>query len=154
MQCFTNISFRQANFTEETSLTDLAFRSKSFWGYSEAFMKSCKQELTLTSEYLKRSVHLVAERKGELVGFAALSGVHTKQDWELDFLFIEPKFIGLGLGKLLWEKIIRRAKNLGIKRLILASDPGAESFYLKMGAKRIGQRKSLARYIPLLEFHL
>lgn len=69
-------------------------------------------------------------------------------------LFIEPKEIGKGYGKALWQYMIEVAKDLGIRTVHFHSDPHAENFYIMMGAKRIGEIESTVfegRKLPLLE---
>ncbi|MED1569155.1 GNAT family N-acetyltransferase [Bacillus paramycoides] len=64
-----------------------------------------------------------------------------------------PVCIGKGIGKLLWLHLLQQAKQLPIKEFTIDSDPYAEAFYLKMGAKRIGDIQSTVfsnRRLPLL----
>ena len=48
-----NVSFRSATAADAAELTDIAFRSKAYWGYSEEFMEACREELTLTRHDLR-----------------------------------------------------------------------------------------------------
>ena len=41
---------RAARSDEAGLLSEIAFRSKAYWGYSEEFMVSCREELTVTAE--------------------------------------------------------------------------------------------------------
>ena len=94
----------------------------------------------------------VAERDGHLVGFYALAG--EPPQGTLEDLFVEPDHIGTGVGRALWEHAMVAARTLGFERLTLEADPGAEPFYLAMGAHRIGSVPSGSipgRFIPLLE---
>ncbi len=34
-------------------LSDLAYKSKAYWGYTEDFLKQCKDDLTVTKEYIR-----------------------------------------------------------------------------------------------------
>jgi hypothetical protein len=43
-----SITIRQAIFGEGQLLSDLAFRSKAYWGYSSEFMEACQAELTVS----------------------------------------------------------------------------------------------------------
>jgi hypothetical protein len=52
---------------------------------------------------------------------------------------------------------VASAKEIGWTRFTIASDPYAVGFYLKMGARRIGERESKIKKgfsLPLLEFSL
>ena len=44
---------RQALPSEVEHLSELAFRSKSYWGYSDRFMQACLKELTLDKQYIE-----------------------------------------------------------------------------------------------------
>lgn len=143
-----SVFIRHPKESEALVLTKLILRSKAYWGYSEEFLKSVEKELTVTEHYLKNAVAFVAELDSKIVGIVGLS---LKKD-ELEFLFIEPDYIGKGLGKLLWNKFLSEIRSQGITSFKILSDPGAEPFYQRMGAKRIGMAKSSVRMLPLLEF--
>jgi hypothetical protein len=88
----SNATIRPATLGELAALSELAFRSKAYWGYSPAFMASCRRELTVRAEQLALTfVKLAFAKPAEpsIAGFYALSspdGKHT----ELEFLFVEP----------------------------------------------------------------
>ncbi len=61
--------------------------------------------------------------------------------------------IGCGLGRLLFDDAVARARRLGLTTLIVDADPGAEPFYRQMGAERIGASPSGSipgRFLPKL----
>jgi N-acetylglutamate synthase-like GNAT family acetyltransferase len=76
----------------------------------------------------------VAEREGQVVGIYALAG--TPPMGTLEDLFVEPDHIGTGVGWALWSRAMVTAGILGFERTPLEADPGAEPFYLAMGARR------------------
>jgi GNAT superfamily N-acetyltransferase len=140
---------------EAGRLTELALRSKGHWGYDQAFLDACRAELTLTPQDVEVQRVTVAERDGHLVGFYALAG--QPPEGTLEDLFVEPDHIGTGVGRTLWEHAIDMARTLGFQRVTLEADPGAEPFYLAMGARRCGSVPSGSipgRVIPLLEFSI
>jgi len=61
---------------------------------------------------------------------------------ELDFLFVEPTAIGRGIGQALFTHACTTARGLGYRALLWGSDPHADGFYLRMGARTIGERRS------------
>ncbi|MCB1417324.1 MAG: GNAT family N-acetyltransferase, partial [Nitratireductor sp.] len=76
---------------------------------------------------------------------------------DLKALFVDPQFIGKGIGGALWRDVLENVENAGVARLLCQSDPNAESFYLKMGMTRIGETPSGSipgRMLPLLEIKL
>lgn len=57
----------------------------------------------------------------------------------------------------MWEDLLNKAKALGISEFTLHSEPKAEGFYLKMGAKKIGITTSTVfpdRKLPLMKVHV
>ena len=76
---------------------------------------------------------------------------------ELAHLFVEPDFIGSGVGRRLLEYAVAEARRLGAVELIIDSDPNAEGFYRAMSAERMGTVPSIVdseRQLPLLRFKL
>lgn len=76
---------------------------------------------------------------------------------KLDALFIDPDYIGKGLGKIIWKHLLNKAKELGISEFTLDSEPNAEGFYLKMGAINIGFTPSTVfpdRQLPLMKVNV
>jgi len=58
---------------------------------------------------------------------------------DLEHLWVLPAWIGTGLGRTLFEHAMRRAQKLGARVLTIESDPNAEGFYRRMGARRMGE---------------
>jgi len=134
-------------------LSDLALRSKAHWGYDANFLAACRAELTLEPADVESLRVTVAEESGEIVGFYALGG--GPPEGEVSFFFVEPRRIGAGIGRLLWQDCLAAAARIGLSRIRIESDPFAEGFYTAMGATRVGdvQSQSLPdRRLPLLSF--
>jgi GNAT superfamily N-acetyltransferase len=149
---------RQAITTDAETLTELAMRSKAHWGYSVDFMKNCRAELTMTSDmFVQSDTHfVVAETAGEVVGFYKLAELNAK-NIRLDDLFIDPKYMGQGLGKQLFLHAKAHAALQGGATLSLDSDPNAESFYVSQGMTVTGKTESgsiKGRYLPTLSLSL
>ncbi|MFB7905660.1 GNAT family N-acetyltransferase [Kitasatospora sp. NPDC056076] len=146
---------RSARPDEAELLTAIALRAKAYWGYDEAFMAACREELSLDAAAVERASTLVAEEGGRVLGFAVLSG--APPSGELDLLYVEPDRIGRGVGRALFEEVRDRARALGLRRFTVDADPNAEPFYLAMGAVRIGSTPSGSipgRELPLLAVEL
>ena len=125
---------------EESALTELAIRSKGFWGHDAEFLARSRTALTVHPGDLDRLIVRVAERDGRVVGFSAVDVAAE----ELELLFVEPEAIGSGVGKALLADASARAAEAGLTALLIESDPDAEPFYLAAGAVRIGTRVSAA----------
>jgi GNAT superfamily N-acetyltransferase len=146
------VTLRPAVPAEADALSRLALRSKSHWGYDEQFLAACRAELTLRPEQCDGVRTVVAERAAVLLGFYRLDGAAPVA--ELADLFVDPAALGSGVGGLLLADAVGRARSLGIARLLIDSDPHAEGFYARMGARRVGTVASGSipdRELPRLE---
>ncbi len=137
---------------EANALSELAIRSKAYWGYSAEFMAACKNELSVSPSKLENSQfhYVVTKRRDEILGFYALEHL-SESAFELDALFVEPKHIGSGVGRSLLTHAMTYAAELGGDTLTLQSEPNAEKFYLAAGFKLTGQRESSSipgRFLP------
>lgn len=131
---------RRPNSSECELLSDLCLRSKAYWGYDSAFMKACRDELTLTNEIFQNSIIVVAENDGAICGVAQLDPIVP--DGVLEKLFVAPEAIGQGVGRELFEWAVETAQGLGMINFTIDGDPNAVAFYLKMGAFQIGSSPS------------
>ena len=59
-----------------------------------------------------------------------------------------------GIGRRLFEHAVKSLRVRGIDQLTIISDPHAEEFYLKLGARRVGEVPSTpeGRLLPELEY--
>ena len=126
---------------EASVLSALAFRSKAYWDYDDAFMAACLDELTVSPEAVRRNPTYVIEVDERVLGFYMLSPIDDGSV-ELDHLFVEPDAIGHGYGK----KLMEHAKAVAVARsyssMIIQSDPNAESFYRRAGGELVGHKPS------------
>lgn len=129
---------RLAKVSEADYLTSLADRSKSYWPYDAEYLKLCRAVTKVTVQDIEQWPVLVAVKNENILGFAALSEINGEK--MLDHLWIEPAYIGRGVGRELFLAIAEKAQDLGWAEFVVASDPYAEKFYLTMGATRIGER--------------
>jgi len=151
-------SIVEAKPSDATQLSKLAIRSKAIWGYDASFMQACEKELSYSAEkILAPNYHFyVAKKQNDVLGFYALQALSETQA-ELEALFVEPEWIGKGIGRTLIQHAIGFAKNQGCNSLIIQGDPHAEKFYRAAGGKNIGERESDSipgRYLPVFEIFL
>ncbi|MFF4173140.1 GNAT family N-acetyltransferase [Streptomyces sp. NPDC001744] len=131
-----DVLIRPARATEAGVLTDLALRSKAHWGYGAEFLEACREELTVAANEVTRRRAVVAEREGRVLGFTTLEG--EPPTGVLGMMFVDPRAIGRGIGRLLFEHTVAAGRDLGFTRLMIDADPNAEPFYRAMGAVRTG----------------
>ena len=147
---------RQALPSEVEYLSELAFRSKSYWGYSAEFMQACLEELTVDEHYIENNPTFVIEDARNIIGFHSLEHISTAEV-ELSFLFIDPAFIGKGYGRNLMAHAQEEARRLGYVKMIIQGDPNAERFYRSAGGLVVGTRKSVSipnRELPIFCINL
>ncbi|WP_044640057.1 GNAT family N-acetyltransferase [Risungbinella massiliensis] len=141
---------------DAATLTHLAFRSKSHWGYSMQFMEQCSEALTITPEVIRdHIIYLGVTSDEQFIGFYGLDNNPTRA--LLTDLFVDPTYIGKGYGKQLWDHMTKMAQDLGILEIEIESDPFAKSFYLRMGAKykeEVPSQSIMGRTLPLLSYSL
>ena len=84
---------------------------------------------------------LFAKCDDEFAGVCALIKLnHEKYDYELAKMAVSPKFQGKGIGRLIGEAVINKARELGAKVIYLESNTKltpAINLYYKLGFKKI-----------------
>jgi len=145
---------RPARGDELADLSALCLRAKARWGYDSGFMEAVVGELTLDATALGPGL-AVWQEAGTALGVVqvTLAGDEAR----LEDLFVDPPAMGRGIGWGLLDWALAYAVVAGARRMRLASDPFAESFYLRAGARRVGEEPSgsiSGRMLPLMEFTL
>jgi GNAT superfamily N-acetyltransferase len=135
---------RRARVDEARSLTELALRSKRLWGYDDAFMIAIMDDMVVHPEYLAHEYAMVAEDAGGVVAYSILQ-VRNGEAYLRD-LFVDPPFVGKGIGARLFDDAIAFARANGAKRLSLTADPNAVAFYERWGMRVVEEEPSL--YVP------
>jgi GNAT superfamily N-acetyltransferase len=121
-------------------------------------MHACQQELTVTPEAIDATDahYRVAVKQTELVGFYSLEG-QSGDRIALSSMFIDPQYIGKGIGRQLMERALTHAAQLGSSILTIQSDPNASAFYQAAGAELCGESESDSipgRMLPMLQIRL
>lgn len=129
---------------EAPALTELAVRSKAYWGYEPALLERWRPELSVPAEGDVWVAVADADADDVVAGVLVLD-----DDGELTMLFVDPPFIGTGVGRVLWDAAVRRAAERGWRALVVEADPNAAGFYEAMGCVPIGARPSPSE-LPLL----
>ena len=140
-----HLTIRDALPQEADALVALLVRSKAVWGYDAAFLAETQRQAAhaITPEHIEHYPVFVAEADGALAGFYCLCRWADDPDGiEIDWLFVEPSFIGRGVGRALGEHAIATARALGASRLWVVSDQNAEGFYSALGMIRCGEQES------------
>jgi N-acetylglutamate synthase-like GNAT family acetyltransferase len=144
------ISIRGAGPGDFERLRELTFESKAHWGYDRDFVRRWAEGLTFQGEQER----WVAEVDGEIAAWAALippaDGVAV-----LDDLWVDPVWIGHGLGARLFHLAADRARELGAERLEWGAEPNAVGFYEKVGGRKVRDHVTeWGRVAPWMELDL
>lgn len=145
------LELREPERHERQAATELCLRSKAFWGYDPAFMANCIDELSLSEDDLSRTMVVLASSDGAIAGIAQVS--RDEDRCYLEKLFVDPPFMGQGIGRTLFAWSRGAAAKLGAGEMIVEADPDAVPFYLAMGCKSAGTALSgsiAGRQLPRL----
>jgi GNAT superfamily N-acetyltransferase len=112
--------------------------------------------LTVQPDFIITHETYTAVVEGRTVGFYALGC--TGDRLNLQHLWVLPEAMGQGIGRSLFAHALERARGLGFGLLEIESDPNADGFYQRMGARRIGTRVTALmgqpRELPILIYEL
>lgn len=150
------VEIKRATPDQAEILTQIAFAAKSYWGYPERWLQLWMPILTVSPEFIEKRNTYVAYEDGKPVGFCAISLEDKKAD--LEHLWVLPDFIGQGIGTRLFNHVLSGCKAAGAHVLEIESDPNAQGFYERMGARKIGEAigkvNGQLRVLPVLELTL
>jgi GNAT superfamily N-acetyltransferase len=140
------VTIRPATAADEPRMREVAGASKGHWGYDPERLRAWSAAL----EYPAHRDHWVAECDGVVAAYASLlppdDGV-----CELDDLWVEPAYIGRGIGSVLFARAVERAKEHGATAMRLEAEPNAVGFYERMGASVVGTTVgSWGRDLPVM----
>jgi len=135
-------------------LTRIAHAAKRFWGYSEELIALWRADLTVTADFVANNLVYCATLGETIIGFCAVSGKGAIR--ELEHMWVLPEHMRTGMGTKLLRSALDVIRAEGAATLRIASDPNAEAFYLRLGARRVGTVPStpVGRTLPLLELSL
>ena len=112
-------------------MREIAIEAKAHWGYDRARVEEWALAGDFEPESLRSRLLYVAEADGRPVGWAALIP-RGEVGW-LEDLWVEPAWIGKGLGRQLFERVAEEARERGARRLEWEAEPNATGFYERMG---------------------
>ncbi|WP_398468767.1 GNAT family N-acetyltransferase [Tardiphaga sp.] len=135
-----SLTLRAARPDEAGALTELCMRSKAVWGYDAAFMAACRDELTITSAMMARTILRIAESEGRMIGMVQLDLAGAVA--VLDKLYVDPAALRSGAGRALLQWAMTAAREAGAGTMAIDADPGAAAFYRRMGAVDDGEAPS------------
>ncbi len=144
-----------ATTSDAKRLTEIALKSKAFWGYAADDLESWKPDLTVSEKMVNELFVCQFLFDDTTVGFYILNPPKEKAI-ELEMLFVLPDFIGKGIGKQLLVHAIQKAKKLEAKYITVVSDPNAAAFYQSQSFVIIDKKQSSipGRFLPEMKLDL
>ena len=144
------IQIRRAVRSDSERATELARAAKSHWNYPAEWLATWQADLAITAEMIDRHPTFVACVGEEIVGVCQLQEADERV--MLEHVWVDPTIHGKGVGRAL----VRHARAEARGVMMVVADPNAVGFYLKLGARRIGDIAGPMpgapdRTLPLLE---
>jgi GNAT superfamily N-acetyltransferase len=148
------VTIRPARPDEGERLREIAIDAKAYWGYDEEWVRSWARQGDFSAKALATHPFLVADADGRAVAFAKL--VPRRDVAWLDDLWVEPAWIGRGIGTRLFEAAAAEARDLGAKRMEWEAELNAVGFYEKVGGRyvRDSEETELGRVLPVMGLNL
>jgi GNAT superfamily N-acetyltransferase len=147
------IEIRRALPDEADALAEIALAAKRHWGYPERWIEIWRPMLTITPDFVAEADVWVIIIDGEQAGFCAL--IYSGERAALEHFWVLPGFMGQGVGGQLFGHALSRCREKGCTVLENESDPKAQGFYEKMGARKVGEHvgeiDGRPRILPVME---
>ncbi len=151
------IRIRRAHPEDAERLTAIALASKRHWNYPDEWIEAWRDDLTFTAAFVsEHAVYVAVDANGSAIACYAL--VSEGEGFRLEHVWVDPPHIGRGLGRTLFDHAMGMTQAAGATHVLIDSDPNAEPFYLRMGARRMGTIRAdvcgVRRELPRLRFDL
>jgi GNAT superfamily N-acetyltransferase len=135
----STVRIRAPQTDEGERLREIAIAAKSYWGYDLARVVQWAAAGDFSPRGLREKEIYVAEVGGRAIAWAAL--IPQGEVVWLDDLWVEPEWIGAGVGSRLFQHAVEHARQLGAKRVEWDAEPNAIGFYEKLGARYLRDSK-------------
>jgi GNAT superfamily N-acetyltransferase len=146
----SDVRIRLVRPDEGERLREIAIASKAHWGYDLEFVRRWAARGDYSAASLRAKDVYVAEAERRVIAWAAL--IARDDVMWLDDLWVEPEWIGKGVGSRLFEHVVERARALGGTRMEWQAEPNSIGFYEKVGGRylRDGEPTSWGRVLPVM----
>jgi GNAT superfamily N-acetyltransferase len=131
----TAVLIRSGSAEEGPRLKEIAVASKGHWGYEPQRVREWADRGDFDRATLEQLALFVAEAGRHAIGWASVES-RGETAWLAD-LWVEPAWIGKGVGTALFRRAADHARERGARVLEWEAEPNALGFYEKMGARRL-----------------
>ncbi|MGN6185888.1 MAG: GNAT family N-acetyltransferase [Thermoanaerobaculia bacterium] len=144
------IEIRRATPNDAVRATEIARIAKAHWGYPADWLAAWEEDLTIRDADIERHATFVASLDGEVVGVCQLQ--RSDEHVFLEHVWVDPRAHRRGVG----TALVQHAQGASRGVIAIVADPNAEPFYLRLGARRVGEVAAPMpgapeRTLPLME---
>jgi GNAT superfamily N-acetyltransferase len=129
------VSIRAGRVDEGARLKEIAIAAKAHWGYGVERVREWADQGDFSSARLSELTLFVAEADGRAIAWASLDP-RGETAW-LEDLWVEPEWIGTGIGTSLFCRAVDHARATGARAIEWEAEPNALGFYEKMGGRYV-----------------
>lgn len=131
-------------------MREIAIAAKGHWGYDHERVREWAAGGDFSPTGLRtKDVH-VAEAGGRAIAWASL--IPKGEVVWLDDMWVEPEWIGKGIGSLLFRHCVERAAELGGTTMEWEAEPNAVGFYERLGGRHLrdSEPTEWGRVLPVM----
>lgn len=125
---------------EGERLRKIAIAAKSYWGYDLDRVREWAAMGDFSAAGLRQKDFYIAAVEGKAVAWAA--AIDRGEVWWLDDLWIEPEWMGQGIGSRLFRHAAEQGRRAGAARMEWEAEPNALGFYEKMGGRYLRESEA------------
>lgn len=139
-----SVRIRAARAEDAERLREIAIAAKAHWRYEMAQVLQWGATIAFPPETY------VAEAEGTTIAWTALDP-QGDLIWLAD-MWVDPPWIGRGVGSLLFRHAVERARALGGTRMEWEAEPNSVGFYEKVGGRylRDSEPSEWGRVLPVM----
>lgn len=151
---FARMRSRSAERSDVERLHEITVAAKAHWGHDLAWVVNWVAAGDFASVAVARGDAWLVEIDGAIAGWSALQ-LRGDVAW-LEDLWVDPPYMGRGVGRTLFRDATARATAAGARRLEWEADLDAVGFYERMGARRVRNSgvTELGRILPIMAVDL
>jgi GNAT superfamily N-acetyltransferase len=128
-----DVCIRPVGLDEGERLREIAIAAKGYWGYDREQVRDWAAMGDFSPAGLRQKDFYIAAIEGRVVGWAA--AISKGDVFWLDDLWIEPEWMGKGIGSRLFRHAAERGRRAGRVRMEWEAEPNALGFYERMGGR-------------------
>jgi len=145
---------RNAERRDVERLNEITIAAKAHWGHDLSWVEQWVAAGDFAGVAVSHDEAWVVEIDGSIAGWSALQ-LRGEVAW-LEDLWVDPAYMGRGVGTALFREATTRATRAGAQRMEWEADLDAVGFYQRMGGRpvRDSDVTELGRILPIMAFDL